>query len=155
MRLQGDGVFRFGYRRFKEKGLQLTWQGAQTSAWILADGRRIEQVIDNLLVNALRYVPAGGQVTVSMQSNSPKPAQLRIEDDGSGVPEHALAHLFDRFYRADGQRGTSGTGLGLAIVKAIIKQHGGQILAANRRPRGLSFIIELPVYEGDLNNSPV
>ena len=132
--------------RFQQAGITLQWQG-QEPAWILADGRRMEQVSDNLLVNALRYVPRGSQVILSVQpaENVPGYVRLRIDDDGPGVPEQALAHLFDRFYRADGERSIPGTGLGLAIVKEIVIKHGGRIYAELRQPSGLSIIVELPV----------
>ena len=132
--------------RFCKAGLKLCWQGEKNAAWILADGRRLEQVIDNLLINALRYVPDGGQVTLSLQPFRERGGyfQLCVSDNGPGIPEEALTHIFDRFYRADTARNIQGSGLGLAIVKEIVIRHGGHIYAENHKPHGMRIIIELP-----------
>jgi len=109
------------------------------------DADRIRQVLQNLLNNALRYTPAGGQVTVSVASVDPW-VELRVADNGAGIaPEH-LAHIFDRFYTADPSRNRdyTGSGLGLAIAKAIVEAHGGQIEAHSPgKDQGTMFIIRL------------
>jgi signal transduction histidine kinase len=69
---------------------------------------------------------------------------LRVEDDGPGIPEDDLPHVFDRFYRADPSRTDGGSGLGLAIVKEIVARHGGRIFAANQEGGGAAFQVELP-----------
>jgi signal transduction histidine kinase len=120
-------------------GLNLEWASGDIEAWIVADGRRMEQVIENLLVNALRYVPAGGTITLSIAPGH----RLTVRDDGPGIPPDALPHLFDRFYRARPARDDGGAGLGLAIVKEIVDQHGGRLWAEPARPRGAAFLVEL------------
>ncbi len=139
--------------RFCKAGLKLCWQGEKNPAWIVADGRRLEQVIDNLLINALRYVPDGGQVILSLQPCRKRPSyfQLCVLDNGLGIPEEALTHIFDRFYRADTARNIQGSGLGLAIVKEIVLKHGGHIYAENRKPHGISIFIELPAETAPLS----
>ena len=133
--------------RFRDAGLGLEWVGAQGEAWIRADGRRMEQVVENLLVNALKYVPAGGTIWLSLEHVPAKAGErfrLALSDDGPGIaPEH-LAHVFERFYRADAVLSSSGSGLGLAIVQEIVRRHGGEVRAEARVPRGTTFVVEIP-----------
>jgi signal transduction histidine kinase len=129
--------------RARERGIRLEWRGGDEPAVLDGDGRRLEQVLENLIVNALRYVPEGGTVEVAV-----RPAgagyELLVSDDGPGIPESDLPHVFDRFYRADPARSVGGTGLGLAIVKQIVARHGGSVSASNREGGGVEFRIELP-----------
>ncbi len=127
--------------RFTAAELTLTGDGLSSAQWIDADGRRMEQVVENLLSNALRYVPAGESVGISVTGDLPDKVILRIWDSGPGFAEPDLPHVFDRFYRADGARSGEGSGLGLAIVKEIVFQHGGEISASNRSDGGA--VIEL------------
>jgi signal transduction histidine kinase len=134
--------------QFHEAGLTLRWQGALDVAWIDADGRRMEQVIDNLLVNTLRYVPRGGAVSVDLvaaRGDDHARYRLTVTDDGPGFPEADLPHVFDRFYRGSRQHEADGTGLGLAIVQEIVRRHGGRVWAENRDPQGAAVHVELPV----------
>lgn len=127
--------------RFRDAGVQLHWNG-DGAAIVFADGRRLEQVIDNLLGNALRYVPRGGQVWVT----SPRAdrIELIVEDDGPGFEPADLPFLFNRFYRGDSARSEGGTGLGLAIVSEIVRRHEGEIRAENRTGGGASISVRLP-----------
>jgi len=133
--------------RFRAAGITIRWDGPTSESWLHADGRRLEQVLENLLINALRYVPEGGTVTLSLgpvtDSESPR-FRLTVSDDGPGFPEADLPHVFDRFYRADLARSTGGSGLGLAIVKEIILRHGGAVFAENLMPSGARIVIDLP-----------
>ena len=135
--------------RFREAGLDLAWEGPESAAWVQADGRRLEQVVENLLVNALRYVPAGGHVRLGIESAGAGAGavmrhRLTVRDDGPGIASGDLAHVFERFYRAEAARPMGGTGLGLAIVAEIVHQHGGGVRAERREPHGAAFIVELP-----------
>ena len=136
--------------RFREAGLSLVWKHDADSAWVRADGRRLEQIMDNLLANALRYVSRGGRVEVSIERRDGH-AALTVDDDGSGFRPEDLPHLFERFYRADAARTEGGAGLGLAIVREIVQLHGGSIRALNlggdHAPRGARIEIELPLAE--------
>jgi signal transduction histidine kinase len=114
---------------------------------VLVDSARLTQVLHNLLANALRHTPAGGRITVSLTHKN-KQVQLTVEDSGEGIPVEHLAHVFDRFYRADRVRArdTGGVGLGLAIVRAIVVAHGGQVSASSQGSgQGSSFMVSLPV----------
>lgn len=111
-----------------------------------ADGGRLQQVMNNLMHNALRHTPAGGCITLAAHLDATG-AHLTVSDTGSGIaPEH-LPHIFDRFYRADRSRSreTGGTGLGLAIAKAIVELHGGSISAQSSgvAGEGATFHIRL------------
>ncbi|HEU4334280.1 MAG TPA: HAMP domain-containing sensor histidine kinase [Candidatus Eisenbacteria bacterium] len=131
--------------RFEAAGLTLAWEGSDGEAWVVADGRRLEQVLDNLLVNALRYVPPPGRVTLAIgRGAAPSTWRLALSDDGPGIAAKDLPHVFERFYRADEARTSGGSGLGLAIVRQIVVQHGGSARAEPRAPRGTVFLVELP-----------
>jgi two-component system sensor histidine kinase BaeS len=112
----------------------------------------MEQVLENLLVNALRYVPSGGTVEMSLARAPGNPSRFRltVSDDGPGVPAAELPLVFERFYRGTDARGIAvvrnhrGSGLGLAIVREIAERHTGTVHAEARTPHGLSIIIELP-----------
>jgi len=138
--------------RFQEAHLRLQWHPATSEAWIYADGRRMEQVLENLLVNALRYVPPDGTVEMSLAptNGSGNGFQLEVRDDGPGVSPEELPHVFERFYRSASARGGGkardggGSGLGLAIVREIVERHGGRVSASTGHPRGLSIQVELP-----------
>jgi signal transduction histidine kinase len=111
----------------------------------MVDSDRIYQALLNLLSNALRYTPEGGEINVSLFEGS-EFVEIIVQDTGTGIePEH-LPHVFDRFYRTDTSRGrdTGGTGLGLAIAQAIVQAHGGQIDAYSAgQDKGSTFTIRL------------
>jgi signal transduction histidine kinase len=114
---------------------------------ITLDPVRMRQVLFNLLFNALRHTPAGGEITVCAGSEAGA-IRLAVQDNGEGLEPEQLAAVFDRFYRADRSRSreTGGSGLGLAIVKAIVEAHGGQIEAhSDGKGRGSTFALVLPV----------
>ena len=130
--------------RFTEAGLGLCWEGPVEEAWVSADGRRLEQALDNILLNALRYVPSGGEVVLSMTCEDSGEFRVRVRDNGPGIPAEALPHVFDRFFRADPARSPGGTGLGLAIVREVLRRHDGEVWAEAAEPRGTVFVMELP-----------
>ncbi|MCJ7626631.1 MAG: cell wall metabolism sensor histidine kinase WalK [Anaerolineaceae bacterium] len=108
---------------------------------------KMTQVLNNLVGNALRYTPEGGEVILSASyRSSPKPRHiLLVCDTGSGIPSADLSHIFDRFYRVDKsrQRADGESGLGLAIVKSIVEAHGGSISVQSAPGQGTTFSIEL------------
>jgi two-component system, OmpR family, sensor histidine kinase BaeS len=112
---------------------------------ITADASRLQQVLQNLLENALRHAPVGSRVLVRLEA-SQTGLRLEVRDFGSGIPAEALPHLFERFYRAETSRSreTGGTGLGLAVVKAIVEAHGGTVSAENHAAGGAVFLVQLP-----------
>jgi len=130
---------------FQDAGLTLRWNGPEEGAVIpvRGDSRHLEQVMTNLLQNALRHVPAGRWAEVRLERESGR-ARIVVEDNGPGFPEQELTNVFDRFYRADPSRASGGTGLGLSIVREIVRMHHGNVWAENRPEGGARLIVELP-----------
>lgn len=117
------------------------------------DAARIEQVLSNLVVNAIKYSPDGGPIHITLArrngTGGPGDRQVEIEvrDRGMGIPEHQHSHIFGRFMRADNARraGISGTGLGLYISRGLVEQHGGRIWFESKEGKGTTFFFTLPV----------
>jgi len=112
-------------------------------AFVEADRARLEQVVRNLLVNALKFTPAGGNITVSVAATNGN-AELTVEDSGPGIADDELPHLFERFWRGRSSGGASGSGVGLAVVAELVRAHGGQIEASGRPGGGARFTVSLP-----------
>jgi two-component system sensor histidine kinase KdpD len=110
------------------------------------DAAMIEQVLENLLENAVKYTPAGTPIELgaAMQENE---VVVWVSDRGPGLPPGHEDRLFDKFYRGQAERAQSGVGLGLTICRAIIEAHGGKITAANRPGGGADFIFTVPAAE--------
>lgn len=131
-----------------EKGVILHTELSTDLPPIEIDAARINQVLQNLLANALRHTPANGTITICVQ---PKPGaiSLFVADTGDGIPPEHLPHIFNRFYRTDPARSRDrgGAGLGLAIARAIVEAHEGQInVTSEGEPgQGTIFAIQLPV----------
>lgn len=109
------------------------------------DQERLHQVVSNLLSNVRAHTPEGTTVRIEVTSDRHS-VELTVTDNGPGVPEAALEHIFDRFHRVDPSRSrhTGGSGLGLAIVDAIITAHGGTVTASNAEPNGARITISIP-----------
>ena len=116
-------------------------------ALVLADRRRIEQVLRNLTANAITYAGRGGHVVISTWTEEGS-ATCSVRDDGPGISAAARPHVFDRFFRADPSRARGGAGLGLAICREIVVAHGGQIHVSSEEGRGSTFIFAIPLREG-------
>jgi signal transduction histidine kinase len=127
--------------------LQPAGQGAYR---VLADADRIAQVLDNLLDNAIRYSPPGGEVTVSLSREDDQVA-CSVADAGPGIPVKHLPFIFERFYRVDlaRGRGEGGSGLGLAIVRGLVLAHGGRTAASSVEGQGTTVTFWLPAAEAD------
>ena len=130
--------------RIAEAGVTVSLERAG-DATILGDAGQLRQVLLNLLDNALRFTPRGGNIAVVVDGASrPDAVTARVQDDGAGVaPEH-LPHLFERFYKADRSRRDQGTGLGLAIAKRIVEAHGGEIGVESAEGEGAAFWFAIP-----------
>ncbi len=131
----------------KEHGIELIDEISLLEKPIHADGDRIEQVLTNLIDNAIRHTSEDGSVTLRVEPYE-NGVKLEVEDTGTGIPEEDLPFVFERFYKADKARtrGRSGTGLGLAIVKNIVESHNGRISAHSKVDEGTTFSVYLP-YE--------
>jgi heavy metal sensor kinase len=113
---------------------------------VYGDRARLKQVLVNLLDNAIKYTPAGGNIKVRVTTHEGK-ALLEVSDNGVGIPDAALPHVFDRFFRVDKARSRElgGAGLGLSIVKSIVTAHHGQVVAESKEGQGTRFSVELPL----------
>ena len=114
-----------------------------------ADRTKLQQVVYNLMENAVKYTQEGGKVDVALQRIG-RSAVLTVKDNGPGISAEHLPHIFDRFYRVDKARSreAGGTGLGLAIVHQLVMLHGGEIHVESEEGKGTSFIVELPLHMG-------
>ena len=102
---------------------------APEEVWAEVDAPRLEQVVTNLLDNALKFSPNGGRIVVQVGTPTPESVEVAVQDQGIGVPQEHRAHLFERFYQAHGATHQSGLGLGLYISREIVLRHGGTIRA--------------------------
>ena len=134
-------------QRGEEKGVVLTYAGGETAAaTVRADRGRLEQVLINLLDNAVKYSEPGGTVTVAAAQEGDM-VRVSVRDSGIGIPQKDLPRLFERFYRVDEARSrdNGGTGLGLSIVKHIVQVHGGTVKVESTPGRGSVFSFTLPL----------
>ncbi len=113
------------------------------------DPQRIEQVLTNLLTNAIKYSPKGGAVLVSLAIHTNATVEISIQDHGIGIPQHQQSQIFGRFMRADNAHaaGINGTGLGLYLCRAIVEQHQGQLWFASQENVGTTFFLTLPLLQ--------
>lgn len=135
--------------RYAAKGVALSARAGAGLPGIVLDPDRMAQVLSNLLDNALRHTPPGGEVTITAATTRGQDGvTLAVSDTGAGIPAEHLPHVFERFYRVDRARDRAhgGSGIGLAISKALVEAHGGTITATSPGAgRGASFTITLPV----------
>jgi len=111
---------------------------------VLADAERVMEVVTNLVHNAIKFTPAGGQVTISARLAGEE-VILSVQDTGIGIAADDLPRIFERFYKADRARSGGGTGLGLSIARHIVQGHGGRIWAESVEGKGSTFYFSLPV----------
>ncbi len=134
---------------FAAQGLTLRCEeSADPTLMVMADVERLTQVINNILQNALRYVPTGGEVAITAEPEDGG-ALIRVADNGPGIPDEQIPYLFERFWRGDPSRSreTGGSGLGLTIARRIVEAHGGHIEAAPTPGDGLTLHLWLPSPE--------
>ena len=110
--------------------------------YVMAETGKLDQILTNLLENALRFTPEGGRVDVSA-STGRRWVKLTVSDTGIGIPSEHLPHVFERFYKVDRSRRDGGTGLGLAIAKHLVQAHGGDISVSSTEGQGSSFDLTL------------
>ena len=128
----------------QEKNISLSFSEKNGDLTALIDPQRFEQVVGNLLGNALRYVPEGGKVWV-VANEIDGGVRITVNDNGPGIPEQDLPFIFDRFWRKDKSRSriSGGTGLGLAIARQLVEAQGGMLSATNLREGGLQVVVEM------------
>ena len=153
-----DAASREAQDRYQAKGVELV-KNCATEETVLADPERMVQVLGNLLDNALRHTHPGGSVTVANRSVDDKWIEFVVQDTGEGIEAEHLAHVFDRFYRADTARNRpqGGSGIGLAIAKALVEAHGGGISAdspGHGQGQGATFTVRIPAIATKQPGSP-
>jgi len=129
-----------------ERGLDLGVLVPKAPLYVFADAGRLQQVMHNLLENALRYTPAGGKIAVRVEAAVGE-ALLSVSDTGVGIPEGDLPYVFERFFRSKTSRQANpgGSGLGLSIVRWIVEAHKGRVTVQSEIGRGSTFTMHLPV----------
>ena len=153
-------VAAFSTRAYRE-GLTLLYDGPSEGALVTAvDRDKLEKVVTNLLSNALKFTPHGGEVRVALRATPYEPAnrehapegwaELVVEDTGHGIPPEALPMVFDRFYQVDSSatRAHEGTGIGLALTKELVELHDGEINVQSTVGAGTRFVVRLPLQAG-------
>lgn len=130
----------------RKKNIKLRVEASPDLPEVSIDPDRMAQVLGNLLTNALRYTPHGGDITLSTKHTAGD-VEIRVHDSGPGIDSEELPNIFDRFYRTDKsrQRESGGSGLGLAIAKSIVEGHGGRIWAESEPGEGTTIVIALPI----------
>jgi signal transduction histidine kinase len=137
----------------RQKNLQLSLEAPCDLPEVRIDTKRMEQVLGNLLSNAIRHTAGGGQITVALRltgadsKNGKSSLIISVADNGEGIPPEHLPHIFERFYRVETSRSRSegGAGLGLAIVKQMVQAHGGEVRVESQKGKGSTFFISLPL----------
>jgi len=129
----------------EEKGVSLT-RCLSGGVTLLADNVKLSQAFSNLVDNAVKFTPAGGKIELSAREKD-EGVEIRIKDNGPGIPADKLSRIFERFYQVEASRsGQKGTGLGLQICKRIIEAHNGRIVAEQNEKQGMVFVVFLPMY---------
>jgi two-component system sensor histidine kinase BaeS len=128
--------------QFAAAGIELTRRLEPVE--LQGDATRLGQVVRNLLTNALKFTPAGGRVEILVERRDGR-ARCVVSDTGSGIPPDDLPHVFERFWRGSGARGTAGSGIGLAVVDELVRAHLGEVSAASPPSGGSVFTVSLPL----------
>lgn len=133
------------------KGIRLTLNAPETPMAVQATEEGLRRIVSNLVGNAIKYTPAGGQVEVTVRTGTGW-ATLVVVDSGIGIPAEDLAHVWEEFFRARNARrsGITGTGLGLSIVKQLVTRYGGSIEVESVEGQGTTFTVRLPL-DDDMN----
>ena len=140
--LVGDAVLLFETTA-ADKALRLSF-AAETDARVQGDARMLQRMIANLLDNAIRYTPAGGQIDVALEATADGGARIDFHDTGIGIAADDRDRVFERFYRCDPSRTASGSGLGLSLARAVARAHGGDISVESKPGEGSTFSVILP-----------
>jgi signal transduction histidine kinase len=111
---------------------------------IKGDQEMVEQMLENLVSNAIKYTPEGGHIGMTFWPGANETVRIVLSDSGIGIPKDEIPRLFTEFFRASNVKNVIGTGLGLTIVKEIVDQHGGQIQVESEEGLGTTFVIHLP-----------
>jgi two-component system, sensor histidine kinase len=130
--------------------LEVSVSCPEQPVWVVADAARMAQVMSNLMHNAAKYTPKGGRLRITLQREGGE-AVMRVIDDGAGIPQDMLEHVFDMFTQIRREHGhaSEGLGIGLSLVRRLVDLHGGSVKAASAGPgAGSTFTVRLPAIDG-------
>ena len=127
------------------------WKTPPGPVVVTGDKMRLQRVIANLLDNAIKYTPEGGNVLLALTTGGGQ-ARLTVKDDGAGISKDDQLRIFDRFHRCDSSRSLPGNGLGLSLVRAIVKAHGGSTTVSSVPGQGSAFTVSIPRAEQTPNS---
>ena len=135
----------FHQAKAQAKGIQLKLEPLSDLPPVLANKQNMEEVLSNLITNAINYTPEGGEISVSVRPGKHHLC-ISISDSGFGIAKEDLNRIFDRFYRVKNEktRYVIGTGLGLSIVKSIVEAHDGMIQVESKPDHGSTFVVYIP-----------
>ena len=139
--------------QLKEKDLHLDIDISTSGETVVADQHRVQQVLSNLLTNAIRFTPEKGEIKISSEF-TPDAVMIKVHDSGNGIPEDEQDSIFDRFESKTNSGGRGGAGLGLAIARSLMELHGGTIALDTSVDRGACFVCTLPRRPA-IENQPV
>ncbi len=127
----------------EKKGVALLLHLSPSVPAVRCDKKRLEQVLVNLVHNAIKFTPEGGRILITLTDEN-QSAVISVTDSGAGIPADDLPHVFERFFKVDKARSSEGTGLGLAIAKHLVFAHGGMIWAESTEGQGAKFSFSIP-----------
>ena len=141
----------------QDRGIELVFEAADELPMVRMNRESIERAVINLVTNAIKYTPNGGKILVKVAARPDgNEVFVEVKDNGIGIPEDCLPHIFDRFYRVEKKVHTiKGTGLGLTIVKRIIDKHAGKITVASEIGHGSTFTVHLPAAVGAMDDDDI
>lgn len=145
LRLLATDIVEEFQRLAAERGIRLALEASPMLQPIPGDRNKLHQVLTNLIGNALKFTPAGGHITVTIDAPRPDCQQIIVADSGCGISQEDLPRIFEKFFRGSGiPMETRGAGLGLAIVRTLVELHGGQVSVDSSLGHGSRFIVSLP-----------
>jgi len=161
------GIFSTFLLRAQHKKIQMDFKSKPDSIPLFFDPQKIEDIMNNLLSNALKFTPVGGHILVSVIISDQKSGEslnsgfveISVTDNGIGIPKEQLPYIFDRFFQVQGsshrKEGHKGTGIGLAFIKELVNLHHGKINVHSAEGKGTTFVIQLPLGEGHLKTDEI
>ncbi|MGB9628570.1 MAG: sensor histidine kinase, partial [Thermodesulfobacteriota bacterium] len=141
----------------ENKSIKLGLEISEEMPKVYGDREKLEQILTNLLGNAIKFTPEGGEILITAKPFQPdgekdkKMVSISVKDTGIGIPKEHLSQIFEKFHQVEGSlhRSTSGTGLGLAITKGLVEAHQGRIWVESELGKGSTFTFTLPISEGE------
>ena len=140
-----------------QKNINFTYQIDSKPLLVWFDAEKLETIIFNLLSNAFKYTPPNGTISISLETHKGKNITIKVNDNGSGVPDEDKEKIFERFYQSEKNQsiGVAGTGVGLSLVKDLVEMHHGNISVQDNKPNGTTFVISLLVSKDNFSEDEI